>query len=1402
MEPDENNVEIKPAMAKEKTRDVVPPNALSFEGNMAENWVFFRQKFEIYIKASNFEKISEEEKGYLLLNRIGDKGLRVYNIFQFEESEKKYEYASIVKKFEEKYVPTKNVTYERYKFFTRNKKVNESYDEYITELRRLSDTCEFGQLADGLIKDRLILGITDEAIKTRLLREANLTLVRAAEICRVAEITTKQVREISKGTDGEETAEANVVKKGGIRSGQEISRARASQPGASSHPLYQRRVGQPGASTQSQHHRRSSGGFGVNRNKQISRFHSINNCTRCGYSHDKNKCPAFNQTCSACNKLNHFKRMCRSRVNVVDLEENESENDIDIDTLYINNIKNSICQNKGWYENFILNEKFKVRFKLDTAADVNVLPLNVFVLMGIKMERPVRKLTAADGKEINYLGTCRLNICLESVENDVKNELFYVMAAKQPLLSFKSCIDFNLITRNKRVEQINNINDDYGSVDKILKKYDDVFKGIGSIEGEYKIELVENAVPKVHPPRRVPYPLQEQLKNKLKELEKAKIIVKESGPTEWVNSLVIVPKANKDLRLCIDPRDLNKVIKREHYYIPSLNDVVSKLEGACYFSVVDCSSGFWQINLDERSSKLCTFNTPFGRYRFLRMPYGISSAPEVFQKRIRQIYDNLEGVEIYIDDVLIWGKDLRQHNERLEKVLELAMKNNIRFNLNKCKFAQTEVKYMGHIISKHGLRVDESKLIAIKNMKRPENKKDTERFLGFVNYLNRFIPNFSQITEPLRQLIQKDNEFFWAKPQEEAFQLLKNKLITAPVLNFYNNTDEILISCDASKDGCGSVIMQNGRPIEYASKAFTKTQKAYAQIEKELLSVVHACTKFHQYIFTRKDVTIETDHKPLISIYNKPLTAAPARLQRMLIMLQAYTFKLVYKKGKELILADTLSRAFVNDIDKNFEEKFQDIEVQLCSVIENLPVSEEKFRVLKVETQKDSHLVNLIDIIKEGFPENKTQLKDEFKVYWCYRDELTTANGLIFKNNRILVPKSLRKEMLTKVHLTHLGKEKTKLLARDILFWPGMNNDIENMISSCDICLTLPNNNRKEPLIPHAIPDGPWQKVGVDFFEARNKNYIIVIDYYSKFVEVSEIPSLKYLPVSSVLKKIFARHGIPKIVMSDNGPPFNSAEFQNFSKTWSFKHVTSSPRYPRSNGQVERAVQTIKNIIRKSEMDGTDLEMCLLQYRNTPISYNLPSPAQILFSRRLNSVLPVNNQLLKPKIYPNNVIKNELRQRQFKMKYNYDRGTRPLPQLKKGDKVKVKNFNGMKWHDGVVLKEKENQPRAYIVKLADRDRIVTRNRQHLIKVNSSYNDSDVSLRDRIKDIPEFDIDSRKCDIQNKDYNLPVTDVSIPDVKPKHVSVHNHCSTNRNQNCNTQIVTRHGRVVKPPDRLDL
>ena len=239
-------------------------------------------------------------------------------------------------------------------------------------------------------------------------------------------------------------------------------------------------------------------------------------------------------------------------------------------------------------------------------------------------------------------------------------------------------------------------------------------------------------------------------------MEKQGIIQKVNGPSEWVNSLVTIVKPNK-VRLCIDPKDLNKAIKREHYPMRTIEEVVSRMPNAKIFSALDCSNGFYQIKLDEESAKLCTFNTPFGRYRFHRLPFGICSAPEIYQKVMNQIFDDIEGVEVIVDDLLIWGENEEQHDARLRKVLQRAKERNLTLNRSKCKIKQKEISYIGHILTSEGLKPDPKKVEAVSNMPKPTDKESLRRFLGMITYLSKFIPKLSQLGAPLRSLIEKES---------------------------------------------------------------------------------------------------------------------------------------------------------------------------------------------------------------------------------------------------------------------------------------------------------------------------------------------------------------------------------------------------------------------------------------------------------------------------------------------------------------------------------------------------------------------------------------------------------------------------------------------------------------------
>ena len=339
--------------------------------------------------------------------------------------------------------------------------------------------------------------------------------------------------------------------------------------------------------------------------------------------------------------------------------------------------------------------------------------------------------------------------------------------------------------------------------------------------------------------------------------------------TGSINSMVLVEKRNGYLCICIDPKDLNQALKREHFQIPTKEVILSKLAGAKWFTRMDATAGFHQIMLDEKSSLMTTFNTPFGRYCYLRLPMGICSAPEIFHKSVYQHLEDLSGVCVFMDDIIIWGSSVEEHDECLETVLRRLTKIGLRMNFDKCVFRQNELLYLGEMITQQRVRPDPSKVQAIKDMPIPQDRKDLQRALGMVTYMARFVPNLSARTAVLRALLRKDVSWQWHPEHDKAWEDVKQILSNHPVLQYYDETTPLKVSTDASKDGIGSALLQevdgHWMPVAYASRAMTESERSYAQIEKEMLGVVYGCERFHCYTYGRT-FTVETDHKPLIVI--------------------------------------------------------------------------------------------------------------------------------------------------------------------------------------------------------------------------------------------------------------------------------------------------------------------------------------------------------------------------------------------------------------------------------------------------------------------------------------------------------------------------------------------------------
>ena len=1244
-----------------------PPEQLSFEGNVAENWRKWKQRFELFSAASGLSDKDEKVQSATLLHVAGPDALEIYNTFSWDTEGDENKVEKIKERFEGYCNPRKNITWERHVFNTCDQDIGETIDQYVTKLKTKAKSCEFGTLKDSLIRDRIVCGISSDSTRAKLLREANLTIERAIDICRADEAMVTQMKMLGESkTTGHA---ANLM---------EISAVGTSSRG------------------------------------DMKKYR----CDKCGGMHRiQQTCPALGAECHKCGKRNHFARVCRSKTTRMgksrlhSIEQQEDESSDKHEHLFVATIQNS-SRSKEWNITIKLNKQ-KTVFKIDTGAQCNVISKYKYNQVSKEpLQKSRAKLVAFGGHKLTTCGK-RTLLC-EHKKRIIPIE-FQVVDQDVP-----SILGLETSTKLKLVQRIDVINNKLTDLD-VFQKYRDVFEGFGCItKVVHHIAMKEENKPVVHPPRRVPVTLRPKIKEELQRMERLEVIEKVQEATEWVNSMVVIRKPNGKLRICIDPRDLNKVVKREHYPMRTIEEIATRMPNAKFFTVLDASSGYWQVQLDTESARLCTFNTPFGRYKFKRLPFGLSTAPDVFQKVMAEMFENIEGVEIVVDDILVWGETEEQHDARLIQVLEQARARHLTLNEAKCHIKKQEVSYIGHILSKEGLKPDPKKTQAIKMMNKPNNKEELQRFLGMITYLAKFIPNLSQTAAPLRILLEKETEWHWDDQQQGSFELLKQLTSETPVLKYFDPTKPVKVSVDASSKGMGAVLMQEDHPVAYASKALNNTQQNYAQIEKEMLAIVFGCTRFHQYIFGMPQVEVETDHKPLETILKKPLHQAPARLQKMVMVVQKYPICVRYHPGKELVIADTLSRAFITD--DTTDPILEEFEI---NVLKTLPISEKKLKQFQDQTEDDPVLQDLKHTVENGWPTNKRAAPLTIAPYWNCRDEITISEGILFKGERVIVPKNLQPQMLSLIHSSHMGTEKCKRRAKEVFYWPGMNGQIENVVSNCPTCNMYQRSNMKEPLLCHEVPSRPWAKVGADLCELNGKTYLVLVDYYSGFIEVNQVHNTRSTEIIRHCKAQFARYGIPDILMTDNGPQFSSESFKSFASTYQFKHLTSSPHFPQSNGMAEKSVQTAKNLIKKAMQEGKDPYLALLEYRNTPNSDSLGSPAQRLMGRRTKSIVPMTEQLLKPKVIDPKIVQQQLKHNKQRQKYYYDVHTKSLPKLLVGDDVVIR-MNG-KWRPAKVSGVRQDTPRSYHVTTPE-GQTYRRNRRHLKKVCNNT-DLDTYLQD-------------------------------------------------------------------------
>ena len=466
-----------------------------------------------------------------------------------------------------------------------------------------------------------------------------------------------------------------------------------------------------------------------------------------------------------------------------------------------------------------------------------------------------------------------------------------------------------------------------------------MFKGIGTLPGgPYHIKLKGSYKPVQHPLRSVPLGMQSAYRAELDRLVEEGIIMEVHEHTEWINSIVPVMKEDGSLRLCLDPKDLNKEIERNQWYARTLDDILPELAQSKYFTVKNAMSGFWHVLQDFRSSLLTTFNIPWGKSRWLRMPFGLKVSRDIFQERLDRVLRLVPGVLGIADDIVVHGATENTHDETVLVLCETVRLNNLSLNSKKMQFKSTDCKFFGHRLTPDGIKVDSKKIEAIIQMDPPQNIASLQSFNGMVNYLKKFSPVLSELSEPLRRLCKSGVEWAWESEQQNAFEAIKRVIMTLLVLTYFDKTKKHTIQCDASKKGLGAVLLQKSKPIMYMSRALTETEQRYSNIERELLAIVFALERLNHYTLGRT-ITVQSDHQPLQSFWKKLIVSARSRLQRLLLRLAHYDINIEFLRGKENVIADAMSRVCpLQSSNSKTKESNIDI-IPVYHIMQNAPVT-------------------------------------------------------------------------------------------------------------------------------------------------------------------------------------------------------------------------------------------------------------------------------------------------------------------------------------------------------------------------------------------------------------------------------------------------------------------------------
>lgn len=1223
-----------------------------------ESWSAYIERAELFMIAND---VDDTKQVATLLSAVGASTYGLLRNLVQPAKPKDKTFEEIVNILKAHFEPKPLIIAERFRFQRCVQKPHETVSQYVAELKQCASKCDFGASLDESLRDRFVSGIRSEACQRRLLSEDTLTFARALEVAHSMETADRDTQQLRKTEDS-----ATTVHKVNAKT------------------VYNQRQ-----------------------------------CYRCkGKNHNAQECYFKNSKCHNCGVIGHIKRACKVKMKSHPNSKYAEQQNKHKVTAYMHAEEPELemfsmlsdTEKQSFRVNFTVNQQ-DLLMEIDTGAAVSIISQQEYrrSFAHLPLEGARVKLKTYTGECIPVLGQFTATVQYEDQVNELP---LIVVKGNGPNLCGRNWLQ--KVKLNWKI--IRHVSKQPGSIQEVLDKYSEVFKDeLGTLKDiKATISVKPDVPPKFFKSRPLPFAMKERVEKEIDRLEKANVIspVKYS---EWAAPVVPVIKKDSTIRLCGDYKvTVNQAANTEVYPLPRIEEVLATLSGGKLFSKIDLAQAYQQVVLDNDSKKYTTINTHKGLYVYNRLAFGISSAPSIFQRIMENLMKDLKVI-VYLDDLLITGKDEQEHLTNICKVLQRLQESGLRVKKCKCEWGQTRIEYLGHVIDEKGVYPTKDKVKAIQDAPAPSNVKELRAFLGLVNYYGRFVPQQSTVLAPLYRLLKEQTAWCWGKKEQGAFSRCKELLTSDKVLVYYDPQLPLTLACDASAYGIGAVlqhIMPNGdeHPIAYASRTLSPAEKKYSQIEKEALSVIYGVKKFHQYLWGRS-FNLITDHRPLVTLFGEhkhfPMMAA-ARIQRWAIILSAYDYHIMYRKAEDHGNADGLSRIPLPEItDVGTEAISANINTLLTNHLQEAPLNAAQIARM---TRTDQELSKVFRYVMEGWP---IEVSDDLKVFYAKRDELSVEQGCLLWGTRVIVPFKFRKSVLQEIHSGHPGIVKMKALTRKYVWWPKIDTDIERVCKECQICQQEQRVPSHVPLHPWEFPGECWKRLHVDFAGPfLNNMFMIIVDAHSKWLEVFRMSQITSQATITRLKRLFSAYGLPEQIVTDNATTFTSDEFQRFVKQNGIMHTRSAPKHPATNGLAERYVQTFKRGMKKL----TNEQMCiddrlslfLLRYRTTPNCTTGQSPSDLFLKRHIRTRL----DFLKPNIH------ETVRRKQYLQKNQHDYRARERS-FAVDDSVFLRSTVGgdPKWLSGVITQQ--TGPVSYKVRDPASDTVYRRHGDQLRSRTSS-----------------------------------------------------------------------------------